>query len=129
MATTLAARPATRWCAPYPFGSGAGAASGSPAGETAAPAMAPATCEVLLQQLAEDLDHGRWRVAIRRFLMLRACGRGVPLRLRRRCELHIERCPPPVLRRIAADVQAWSHMLAPPYAVRSRHASSSARGA
>jgi hypothetical protein len=63
---------------------------------------------MLLQLLHGSLQRGHWKVAVRRYLMLAACGFEVSARLRLRCEAYIARCPARELRRTQEDVQAWA---------------------
>jgi 3-methyl-2-oxobutanoate hydroxymethyltransferase len=62
---------------------------------------------VLLELLATNLRRGHWRVAIRRFLMLVACGVDVPDAHKGVCEALLGTCPPRDLRRIRDGVQSW----------------------
>lgn len=73
---------------------------------------AQSTLAVLQTVLTEDLDRGFWRVAIRHYMMLLACGGEVPDRQRQLCEAHMGRCSPSELARIAARVRAWAGMVA-----------------
>lgn len=98
-------RPQTRWCGPHPFAAPAGTRPG-PA-RSAAPAPDRALREVLLAQLAQDLARGHWKLALRHFLMLQACGHEVPAAQRARCMEHALECPRRDWLRIQADVSGW----------------------
>lgn len=97
-------RPQTRWCGPHPFAPGAGS---RPKSSRAAAAPDPGLREVLLAQLARDLARGHWKLALRHFLMLEACGHEVPPEQRARCMEHALECPSRDWLRIQADVSGW----------------------
>jgi hypothetical protein len=75
---------------------------------------------VLLQLLETDLQRRHWRVAIRRFLMLLACGVDVPDSPKAACEALLLACPARDLRRIRDGVQSWVDMLHPRSGARQR---------
>jgi len=64
--------------------------------------------------LANSLSRGHRRVAIRRFLMLVACGFDVPVGYKEACKVLGSTCPAGELRRIQASVQAWVDMVSAP---------------
>lgn len=66
------------------------------------------TRAVLLRMLADSLRKGYWRVACRRYLMLRACGWPVPDAVRATCEANLLRCTPLERQRMRQDAQAWA---------------------
>lgn len=66
------------------------------------------TRSVLLRMLADSLRKGYWRVACRRYLMLRACGWPVPEDVRATCEANLLRCTPLERQRMRQDAQAWA---------------------
>ena len=113
-------RPATRWCLPHPFGQ----EPWQPASEaqcgrraTIRPPLARTRIErsrheVLLDLLEESLARGHWKLAVRRYLMLLACGCEVPEAPRAACERHLRRCEPRGLRKMEDDVRAWSRCIA-----------------
>lgn len=68
----------------------------------------PSRRDMLLGLLHDSLQRGYWKVALRRYLMLAACGFEVPAPLRLRCEADLGRCPPSELRRIQEAVRAWA---------------------
>jgi hypothetical protein len=78
------------------------------------------TSVVLLQLLETDLQRRHWRVAIRRFLMLLACGVGVPDSPKAECEALLLACPARDLRRIRDRVQSWVDMMHPRSGARQR---------
>jgi hypothetical protein len=47
----------------------------------------------LLALLQDSLEKGHWKVALRRFLMLRSFELAVPVELEKVCERFMERCP------------------------------------
>ena len=98
-------RPQTRWCGPHPFAP----ATGSPprTSRSAVPAPDRALREVLLAQLARDLARGHWKLALRHFLMLEACGHDVPPAQRARCMEHALECPSRDWLRIRDYVSGW----------------------
>ena len=69
------------------------------------------TRDVLVAQLAISLERGHWRVAIRRFLMLSACGFDMPDGYRTACEALVLSRSEGDLRRIRHGVQSWVDML------------------
>jgi hypothetical protein len=71
------------------------------------------TNAVLVELLATSLRRGHWRVAIRRFLMLVACGVDVPEADKAACEALLSTCPERDLRRISDGVHSWVDMLHP----------------
>jgi hypothetical protein len=79
------------------------------------------TGAVLLEMLTTSLRRGHWRVAIRRFLMLLACGVEVPDVCRNPCEALLLACPKRDLIRIREHVQSWVEMLQPRAAYGQRH--------
>lgn len=120
MASGESYRPMTRWCHPHPY-LAAGGAQPSPPSPPAAPAPVPRPArwraqrsrhDVLLALLDDSLARGHWRVALRRFVMLLACGYEVPAHQRALCELHRERCRERELRKMEADAQAWLRCVA-----------------
>ena len=62
----------------------------------------------LLRLLAETLEAGHWRVACRRYLMLRAGNHRVPEDVGRRCEHLLQRCSARELGRMRADAARWA---------------------
>ena len=113
-------RPATRWCLPHPFGQEAWRReSETQCGERAAPRWPAARAraersrdEILLDLLEQSLARGHWKLALRRYLMLLACGGEVPAAQRAACERHLRRCEPRGLRKMEDDVRAWSRCIA-----------------
>ena len=80
-----------------------------PAIEHVALAAASAESErCLLRLLAEKLEAGHWRVACRRYLMLRAGNHRVPEDVGRRCEHLLQRCSARELGRMRADAARWA---------------------
>ena len=71
------------------------------------------TSEVIVDQLATSLERGHWRIALRRFLMLRASDFDIPDQYKARCEALMAACPTRDIRRIQDQVQSWVDMLAP----------------
>jgi hypothetical protein len=68
------------------------------------------TSAALIELLRRDIEHeNRW-VALRHFLMARACGVSLPADLRQRCEPLLQECPPKALSRIERGVEAWVRM-------------------
>ncbi len=65
----------------------------------------------MLQGLDENLRRGYWKVALRRYLMMRASGLAVPAGLAERCRSRMENCPPAELVKITQGVSAWSAFL------------------
>lgn len=106
-------RPATRWCFPPVFtvveAQRERSLSPWPLERSAAALPTPLrdTGDVLRQLLARHLERGEWRMAIRRFLMLRSLGCQLPRAQRERCENHLRHCPPRDLRRMEAAVRDW----------------------
>ena len=96
-------------------GARGGRAAGAPAPAAARARPAPHGVsqrrEVLLVLLRESLVRGHWRVALRRYLMLRGCGFDVPERERQRCETYLARCKSTELGRMQADARAWSRFV------------------
>jgi hypothetical protein len=117
MSASASFRPATAWRFPHPYGTreqavrAAGARSPAAARARAAPHGASQRREVLLVLLRESLVRGHWRVALRRYLMLRGCGFDVPERERQRCETYLARCKSTELGRMQADARAWSRFV------------------
>jgi len=117
---TEAYRPATRWCLPHPFDQewrqresegqcGRRATSRPP---VARQRIERSRHEVLLDLLEQSLARGHWKLAVRRYLMLLACGGEVPAAQRAACERHLRRCEPRGLRKMEDDVRAWSRCIA-----------------
>jgi aspartate 1-decarboxylase len=76
------------------------------------------TRAVILDELATSLERGHWRVALRRFLMLRARDFDIPDSYKTRCEALMSACPARDLRRIQDQVQSWVDMLTPSLSTR-----------
>lgn len=113
MGASASFRPATAWRFPHPYGTQEPAVCAEDAPPAAAPPARavphrlPHRREVLLALLQESLMRGHWRVALRRYLMLRGCGFEIPEGERRRCEAYLARCKAAELRRMQADARAW----------------------
>jgi len=113
-------RPATRWCQPHPFGQEAWRPEPEAQCErrtatgwaTTGSCAEPSRDEVLLHLLDQSLARGHWKLALRRYLMLLACGCEVPAAQREACERHLHRCEPRGLRKMEEDVRAWSRCIA-----------------
>jgi hypothetical protein len=73
--------------------------------------VSAAEASALPALVARDLHRGHVNLAIRHFLMARACGNGVPRGVERHCEALLEACPGPRRHRIARDVDNWVRML------------------
>jgi hypothetical protein len=69
------------------------------------------TAAVLQDLLAKDLRRGHRRLALRHFLMLRACGVCPSPQLQEECEQLLGACPEETRRRIAAGVDGWTQMV------------------
>ena len=117
---TEAYRPATRWCQPHPFGPEPWRSEPQAQCErrtatrwaTAGPRAERSRDAVLLDLLQQSLARGHWKLALRRYLMLLACGCEVPAAQREACERHLRRCEPRGLRKMEEDVRAWSRCIA-----------------
>ncbi len=118
-------QPRTRWCGPHPYAA-VSAPPLEPDGSPASPpppraalvrvtprARASSCADVLLAQLRRDLQRGHWRVALRHFLMLEACGYEVPPAERRSCLEHARACAGRQWLKIQADVAEWARCLTP----------------
>jgi hypothetical protein len=122
--------PATRWVIPPPWSSSPVPPETIEAPPTDAPVPARRTAKrdrpsttaaVLLELLQRDLRFGyRW-VALRHFLMVRACGVQLPADLREQCERLLLECPVSSQERVARSVEWWICMT-------NAAASSSSRG-
>ena len=107
--TTVAPRPATRWVVLPSFERLCAERDGlKPPGLGA---EAPAAASELPTLVARDLRRGHVNLAIRHFLMARACGSGVPPGMARRCEVLLQACPSARRHRIARDVDNWVRMV------------------
>jgi hypothetical protein len=73
----------------------------------------PGPAETMLLELQTYIERGYWKVAIRRFLMMRAQGFDVPLRDAERCKELIARCSAAELRRIDRSIGEWARMVNP----------------
>jgi hypothetical protein len=109
VSVTVAPRPATRWVVLPSFERLCAERDGFAAPASSAPAAAAAS--ELPTLLARDLRRGHVNLAIRHFLMARACGSGVPPGLQRDCEALLRACPSTRRRRIARDVENWVRMV------------------
>jgi hypothetical protein len=112
-------RPATRWCPPHPFGQQPWRSEPeAPCGHRTVTRWSVerdaerSRREVLLDLLEQSLKRGHWKLALRRYLMLLACGCEVPSPQRAACERHLRRCEPRGLRKMEEDVRAWSRCIA-----------------
>jgi hypothetical protein len=97
-------RPQTRWCGPHPWAPQAVEPSAS---RRPRRPVERGRRDVLLDLLEQSLRKGHWRVAVRRFLMLAACGFEVPADQRSRCEAYLRDCPARDLQKMRSDVGAW----------------------
>lgn len=70
----------------------------------------PETQEALTLQLKSALLRGYWRVAIRRFLILRAYDFDVPEALQQEVAMLMARCPSADLLQIKWQVGAWRNL-------------------
>lgn len=89
------ARIATRWV------------GGSPAWSAAAEPPAEALCGSLLASLLQSLNRGHHRVAVRRFLVMSACGAEVPREARLTCEAVLARLSARELTRAREGADRW----------------------
>ena len=64
--------------------------------------------DALLRLTLRSLHAGHWRVACRRFLMLRASGQVVPADLQATCEALLARCSERERRAMDGDAERWS---------------------
>ena len=92
-------RPAPPWAA---------AACRPSAGRAASAVASAESARCLLRLLADKLEAGHWRVACRRYLMLRAGNHRVPEDVGRRCEHLLQRCSARELGRMRADAARWA---------------------
>ena len=110
-ASAVGYRPQTRWCGQPPFARVAlPARAQQRTGIGRRPALrgAASSEEALLAQLQRDLQRGHWRIALRHFLMLEACGFEVPEAERLHCLEHARACASAQWLRIQADVAEWA---------------------
>ena len=68
---------------------------------------------VLVSLARASLARGHWRVACRRYLMLRSIGSDIPEDLRVTCERHVARLDSAAIRSMTESAQAWADMLRP----------------
>lgn len=108
---TATAPVATRWCGQPPS---AAADVRKPATYRRPPASAPRFHEpphdlgtALVRLLQTDVRRRHWRIAIRHFLMLTACGYEVPEALEEQCMRWAGTCAPGEFEKISARVAAW----------------------
>lgn len=108
-------RPSTRWVVPPPWlASEAGAPPASPKAKDAQkprPRLDRCTGSVLVELLQRDLWLGHHRVAVRHFLMARACGMPMPVAMQERCEQLLQVCPREVREGIEQAVRSWAEMM------------------
>lgn len=69
--------------------------------------------EALIALLEHSLRRGHFKLVVRRWLMLQACGYDVPEPLRAPCDSALQRCRPAELARIREAVDRWAAMLTP----------------
>ena len=93
---TVAARVATRWIGGPPVWPGSDSATATP------------SLGALSRLLMDSLRRGHRKVAVRRFLMLRACRSAVAADARAACEATISTLPVAELRRMTDAAQAWA---------------------
>jgi hypothetical protein len=70
-----------------------------------------ATAEAMLEDLRASIGRDYWKVAIRRFLMMRARAFEVPAAETQRCLAFIARCPPADLLRMERAAGEWARMV------------------
>jgi acyl-CoA synthetase (AMP-forming)/AMP-acid ligase II len=90
---------------------------------TARPCVERSRHAVLLDLLEQSLARGHWKLALRRYLMLLACGCEVPAAQREACERHLLRCEPRGLRKDGGGRAG----VEPVHRVRAMHRSSRAK--
>jgi hypothetical protein len=61
--------------------------------------------------LRASLEAGHWRVALRRYLMLKGAAAEIPEDLAAECERVRTRCEPHILQRMLDDVHAWAQLV------------------
>jgi hypothetical protein len=96
------------------FSGGAHAAAAcEPEYVVAAEALPGACCnaEALLALLLASIEHGHWRVALKRYLMLLACGVPVPACYDIECRRYAARCSERSLATMRANVRRWAAMV------------------
>ena len=109
-------QPATRWAFPPPFENRTECARRSAqaaARRLAARRSLPGSGDhaPLLALLIADLCQGHFHVAVRHFLMLRACGAKLPALIERSCEELLQACPVGRRTKITRDVENWLAMV------------------
>jgi hypothetical protein len=113
-------RPATRWQTPAPWRSAPATVSeigmrhGAPEleGKRQAPPLLCATTAVaMLADLRLSIRRGHWKVAIRRFLMMRARAFDVPAHETRQCSALIAKCPAIDLARMEMAAAEWVRLV------------------
>jgi hypothetical protein len=66
------------------------------------------SADALLRLLRTSIRRGHWRVACRRYLMLRECGAAVPAECQLECESLLQRCSPAQLLHMQMDARSWA---------------------
>lgn len=73
----------------------------------------PERRHALLALLQDSLEKGHWKVALRRFLMLRSFGLSIPDEQATVCEQFMARCPGRELARMHQSAIDWVAMVSP----------------
>jgi hypothetical protein len=70
-----------------------------------------ATAQAMLEDLRVSIRRGYWKVAIRRFLMMRARAFDVPVVETQQCREFLARCPAAELLRMEKATDEWARMV------------------